>query len=80
MRLVATKWVDRDSGLSVEERSCGNGFRKFAVVDESGRVLSKGLEFEQEPSPSNRDDDFLSRCRFDSFEDAANAMQKITKT
>lgn len=34
-------------------------------------VLNRQGEFEYEPMPSDRDEAFLSRCRFDTAEDAA---------
>lgn len=38
-----------------------------------GNVLSRGGEWEWEPSPSNRDDDFLARCRFGTYDEAKAA-------
>lgn len=61
--------------ITVERRNGLDG-TKWAVkwMD---RVLGKDGEWEWEPSPSNRDDEFMARCRFDSFDEALNlAMDK----
>lgn len=52
----------------------GDGFRGtlWAVLD-CGFVLNKDGVWEYEPMPSSRDDEFLDRCRFDTFEDAVKA-------
>lgn len=36
-------------------------------------VLAKDGEWEYEPQPSSRDDEFYARCRYDTYDDAANA-------
>lgn len=48
---------------------------KYAVRDGS-MVLSKSGEWEYEPMPSSRDDDFYARCRFDTLAEAALAASK----
>lgn len=55
--------------LTVEER----GEHSWAVK-KMGSVLSKDGEWEYEPSPSNRDDDFIARCRFSEAEALRLAM------
>lgn len=45
--------------ITVEERDTG----RWAVKG-MFRVLNSSGEWEHEPSPSNREDDFLARCRF----------------
>lgn len=44
------------------------GFRW--VVRRDGSCLNSDGEFEYEPMPSSRDDDFLARCRFATVEGA----------
>lgn len=39
-------------------------------------VLSKDGNFEYEPMPSERDEDFLIRCRFGTAEEAAEAFRR----
>ena len=46
---------------------------KYAVR-QHGRCLNKSGEWEYEPMPSSRDDEFYARCRFDSFEDAVKLL------
>lgn len=48
------------------------------AVRMGGNCLNKEGEWEWEPSPSNREDDFYSRCRFESKEDAIKAVNLIS--
>ena len=69
--------TDRKTGNTIEVASINSDDSfMFAVRNSAGLTLNKDGEWEYEPSPSNRDDDFLSRCRFNSFNDAANALEK----
>jgi len=45
-------------------------------VARNGDCLNKSGEWEYEPMPSSRDDEFLARCRFDSPEEAIAAAMK----
>lgn len=45
----------------------------------NGECLNKSGEWEWEPMPSSRDDDFLARCRFDTAEEAIAAVQAAMK-
>lgn len=49
-----------------------DGSVKWAVRDGS-ECLNKDLEWEYEPMPSSRGDDFLARCRFDTVDSALEA-------
>lgn len=55
-----------------------DGSVKWAVRD-AGWCLGKGLEWEYEPMPSSRDDDFLARCRFDTLDEAMHAGVEALK-
>lgn len=46
------------------------------AVRKTGSCLAKDGEWEYEPIPSSRDDEFYKRCRFDSLEDAIAAYNK----
>lgn len=75
-----TRWHLNHNGhdyglLTMEQR---DGSAKWAVDDNRGCVLNKNGEWEYQPSPSNRDDEFLERCRFASMKDAADAFQAWT--
>lgn len=48
--------------LTVEER--GEPEDDSWAVKKMGSVLNREGEWEYEPSPSNRDDEFFARCRF----------------
>lgn len=54
-----------------------NGTHKWAVRRGCACLNSDG-EFEFEPTPSGRDDDFLTRCRFESAEAAYQAWESLT--
>lgn len=45
----------------------------------NGNCLNKSGDWEWEPMPSSRDDEFLARCRFDSPEAAIDAAIASTK-
>ena len=43
-------------------------------VRRNGMCLNKGFQWEYEPQPSSRDEDFYERCRFDSFPKAVECF------
>lgn len=45
------------------------GADKWAIYNR-GAVLSKDGDWEYEPTPSSRTDEYLQRCRFDSMQEA----------
>lgn len=50
-------------GVKIEKRSTKPGVDSWAILLD-GEVLNKDGTWEYEPSPSNRDDDFIARTRF----------------
>jgi hypothetical protein len=58
-----------EGGWITVERRDGMQGTKWAVCDH-GLVLNQSGEWEYEPIPSSRGDDFLARCRFDSYHKA----------
>lgn len=46
---------------------------RWAVRRGENVCLNRHGEWEYEPSPSNRDDEFYDRCRFESIDDAVSA-------
>lgn len=48
---------------------------RYAVRD-APFCLNKNGQWEYEPMPSSRDDAFYERCRFDSFVDAMDMLEK----
>ena len=78
MDLIATRWLDRASGLVIEAVSSGDWF-VFAVRNHGGECLNRQGCFEFEPSPSNRDQAFLERCRWSDFGDAAKALEEAAE-
>lgn len=61
--------------LRIERVTRRDGSARWAVrwMD---NALGKDGTFEYEPSPGNRDDDFLARCRFESAEAAVTAARE----
>ena len=51
-----------------------DGSKKWAVR-RNGNCLGKGGEWEYEPMPSSRDDEFLERCRFSTPMEAFQCLQ-----
>lgn len=82
MTFSATVWQWDQSeaaipGNEVEIHRCRqiDGSIKYAVR-QTGCCLSRKGEWEREPIPSSRDDAFMARCRFDSWEAAALAIER----
>jgi len=65
-------------GPVIEALTGGNNYAGVKYAVRSGRFcLGKDLEFQYEISPSNRDGEFFEKFRFDSFEEAVNALEKF---
>ena len=64
----------RDS-VRIERAVQIDGPAKWAVRLD-GDCLSRTGEWEWEPMPSGRDDDFLARCRFDTDQEAIDAAAR----
>jgi hypothetical protein len=64
---------------TVERAKQRDGSYLWAARSESGLCLNKSGEWEYEPMPSSRDDDFLFRCRFATAEEAAAAITNARK-
>ena len=67
--------------LSIYIRKCF-GYRlpkepmwKVMRGGQGGPVLAKDGEWELEPIPSSRDDEFYARCRFDTYDEALAAVE-----
>lgn len=70
-KIVQTKSVL----LDVHVRNMGNsdgGPDRWAIINSggSGSCLNKNGEWEYQPSPSNRDEEFYKRCRYASVHEA----------
>lgn len=55
------------------------GITRYAVR-QSGACMDANGEWEFEPMPSSRDDEWLNRFRFDTWEAAARAVEKYVKS
>lgn len=79
LTVAAVKYEIHGHGLRnevyIEQRKGHLGVR-WCVSSLSSRVLNKDHEWEFEPMPSSRDDEFFGRTRFDSLDDALEAFAK----
>jgi len=65
--------------IYIERKPQSEGGEKWAVYAGLGthrRVLNQQSNWEIEPMPSNRDEDFQYRCRFCLVEDATGAYER----
>lgn len=53
------------------------GDRLWKITRGFGEVLNKQGQWESEPSPSNRTDDFLARCRYATLEECSAAIEQL---
>jgi hypothetical protein len=74
---VAWAWDHSDhptlEPIRIETTTQMDGSTKYAVRHIGSCLTTEG-EWEYEPIPSSRDDEFLRRCRFDSWQQAANTI------
>ena len=79
----------RDEDCKPGQRYWPNGVKAVPVYQENPEIilwkitdstycLNKHGKWEYEPLPSSRTNDFLSRCRFDSLEDAITVWNKFS--
>lgn len=61
--------------IKVQRARQTKGPALWKVLDGRGNCLNKRGEWEWEPMPSSRDDDFLARCRFETAEAAIRAAR-----
>lgn len=62
------------SGVEIIRADQRTGPAKWKVFKE-GYCLAKSGDWEYEPMPSSRTDDFIERCRFDSAQEAITAAR-----
>lgn len=62
--------------VKIEEVAQIEGPALWAVRKKPGNCLNKAGEWEYEPMPSSRDDEFLARCRFATVEEARATLAK----
>jgi hypothetical protein len=74
MALLAICWLDECSGLTINLLPGAN--EVYAVRNKDHECLNVHGEFEHEPSPSNRSNEFLARCRWKSFDEAVQAVER----
>lgn len=71
---IVWKWDKSDhpelEPIKIETAKQMDGSTKYAVRH-MGCCLTKTGEWEYEPIPSSRDESFLERCRFDTWDNAA---------
>lgn len=67
---------DRAGDVSIEAVTSIDGPDRFAIR-RSGEVLAKNGDWEFEPAPSNRDAEFFARCRYATFDEAAETYARF---
>lgn len=67
---------DAGQDITIEAAQQMNGLKLWKVRDRIGNVLGKTGEWEWEPSPSNRDQEYLDRCRFATARLAWECLQR----
>lgn len=78
LRILPTE--DRTAEIVIMERP-GRDCIRWSINDKTcDSVLTRDGDWEYEPIPSSRDDEFYARCRFDSFNEAVNFLQKQALT
>lgn len=81
MSFMSVQWMwnpsestnDYGSPVTIDRCRQLDGTIKYAVR-QSGACLSRNGEWEFEPIPSSRTDEFFKSFRFDTWQDAANAI------
>lgn len=73
--VVATRYTLPDDSF-IEYVLTRDGAERWAVRNGMGDCLGRGGEWEWEPRPSGRSDEFLQRCRFASVAEAYQAWTK----
>ena len=77
-RLAAASEFSFGERITIMRRKQRDGTSKWSVNDDSnGSVLNADGEWEYEPSPSNRSDEFIAATRF-TFEEAWAKAEKLT--
>jgi hypothetical protein len=83
--LVETNPQIQNEEIFIERKQQRDGSYKYAICKGGRSVLTKESLFEWEPSPSNRDEDYLARARYASLEEAwdfwnnwVDAQQKLS--
>lgn len=73
-RLAPVQWVDRVTGARIE-RATGIDTDPSYAVRLHGNCLSRDGEWDLEPQPSNRDQEFLEKHRWGDFHEAEQTMR-----
>lgn len=77
--IVAAYTLAANRDVRIERAMQMDGSEKWAVR-RHGDCLDRSGQWEYEPLPSSRDDDFLARCRFDSASEAiAAAVEALAR-
>ena len=79
MAIIPTRWTDTNTKKYIEATKVSprDMVLSYAVRDNYGRGLDKNGHWQLEPSPSNRTEEFLSNCRFDTLAQATEALERI---
>ena len=74
--LVDGTSVNGRGGIYVEQRAQRDGSILWCIVTSFSEVFNRDLQWEWEPMPSSRTDEFIARTRF-TFEEACELVKQI---
>lgn len=67
---------DAGKGVTIEAAPQQDGSKEWKICH-MRNVMGRDGEWEWEPSPSNRDDEFMARCRFETAEEAFSVLARF---
>lgn len=73
MEVVVVAYAVRDNPIVTIENTYRGDEDKWAIR-QHGQCLNKSMEWEYEPQPSSRDEEFFARCRF-SLDEAKKMLE-----
>lgn len=65
----------KPEGVRIKETLNRDGQSKWKIVS-MGDNLNRQGNWEHEPLPSSRDDEFIARCRFETFDEAVKIAEE----
>ena len=85
LMFTSTQWVfdasvrvDPSMPITIEMCRQRDG-RQLYAIRQVGACFNREGEWEYEPIPSERDDGFIARCRFETWDDAAKLVERYFK-
>lgn len=80
MKLAQVSAYSLPDGTRIEATPQRRGPARWAVRNGFGSCLNSSAQWEDEPSPSSRDDEFFARCRWDTAQEAYAAWERARES